>query len=173
MRKHKKIIFIVLAAVLAVGATLGIAAVASANDSGAVRAQSCNLSMFEKICTIYKANTGTTIDAAELNKAFTQARQEAATEARQALEERMAKSLDEMLKKMVDDGKITQQQADDYQKWLAARPDNVLSNEYKEWLKTKPEGIPLGPGMRGPAVERGIKRMGNMFRDFCAPDNTK
>ncbi len=151
MRKHKKAIFIALAAVLVVGATLGAVAFAQANDQGTILPQSANVSMFEKVSTIYKANTGTAIDAAELQKAFTQAQQQLATEAQ-----------DKMWQKLIDEGKMTQKQVDDYKKWLEARP-KLNTDEFKSWLESKPEGIPFGPGTHAPAMPRGFGGMGKMF----------
>jgi hypothetical protein len=148
MRKHKKVIFITLAAVLALGATLGAVAFAQANDQGTALAQTANVSLFERVSTIYKANTGTAIDAAKLQEAFKQAEQQLATEAQ-----------DRMWQKLIADGKVTQKQVDDYKKWLAARP-TLNTDEFKKWLESKPEGIPFGPGMRAPAMPRGF---GGMF----------
>ncbi len=151
MRKHKKVIFIALAAVLVVGATLGAVAIAQGNDQGFALAQSANVSLFEKVSTIYKANTGTTIDAAKLQEAFKQAEQQLATEAQ-----------DRMWQKLIADGKITQAQLDAYKKWLAARPE-LNTDALKKWLESRPEGIPFGPGMRAPAMPRGFGGMGKMF----------
>jgi hypothetical protein len=178
MKKSRKVIFIVLAAVLVIGATLGAVAVAQASEQVNNQAQpssaaaSANLSLFEKIAALYKGNTGTTLDATELQKAFNQAHQDLMAGRKQALKdrvnitkERVTITMDEMLKKMVENGKITQQQADDlkkwldakpavtlsdeYKKWLESRPSTALSNEYKKWLESRPEGIPFGPGMPG------------------------
>jgi hypothetical protein len=137
MKKSKKVIFIVLAAVLVVGATLGMVAVANGNDNGAVQAQSANISMFDRIAAFYKTNTGTAIDSAALQKAFQQAQQQAVTDAQ-----------DQMLKKLVDSGKITQKQADDYKAWLAARPA-LNTDALKQWMQSKPAGVPFGPGLPG------------------------
>lgn len=159
MKKSKKVIFIVLAAVLVVGATLGAVTIANANDNGAVQAQSSNVSIFEKVAAIYQTNTGKAIDSAALQKAFQQAEQQLATEAQ-----------DKMWQKLIADGKVTQAQVDAYKKWLAARPE-INTDAMKKWLESKPEGIPFGPGMRAPAMPRG--GMGNMFRNFCNPNTTK
>ena len=58
MRKHKKVIFIALAAVLVVGATLGAVAIAQANDQGTSLPQTANVSLFEKVSTIYQSEHG-------------------------------------------------------------------------------------------------------------------
>jgi len=157
MRKHKKVIFIVLAAILAIGATLGAVAVAQADDQAT---QTVKETIFERVAKVYQANTGNAIDAAELQKAFTQAGKELATEAQ-----------DKMWQKLIDEGKITQEQLDAYKTWLAARPE-LNTDAMKQWLESKPEGVPFGTGQRDPAMQRGFNRMGKMFRNFCAPANT-
>jgi hypothetical protein len=161
MRKHKKVIFIALAAVLVFGATLGAVAIAQAADQGAAPGPSANVSLFEKVSTIYKANTGTTINAAKLQEAFKQAEQQLATEAQ-----------DRMWQKLIADGKVTQKQVDDYKAWLKARPE-LNTDALKQWLESKPEGIPFGPGMRAPAMNRGFGGFKGMPRGWCAPNATK
>jgi hypothetical protein len=164
MKKSRKVIFIVLAAVLVIGATLGAVTMAQASEQVNNQAQtanaaaSANLSLFEKVAAAYKASTGTTLDAAELQKAFSEAHQDLTAGRNQALKERVTITMEEMLKKMVDNGRITQQQADDLKKWLDSKPATTLTDEYKKWLESRPEGIPFGPGMRG---------LGDRMRNFC------
>ncbi len=156
MKKHKKIVFTTLVTVIVLAATLGIVAVAQADDEGT---QTVRENMYERVAQVYEANTGNAIDAAALEKAFTQARQEITTEAK-----------DRMQQKLIEEGKITQQQLDDLKAWLEAKPD-MTTDEFKQWLESKPEGIPFGFGDRGPALKRGFNRMGKMFRGWGAPDN--
>ena len=148
MRKHKKVIFIALAAILVVGATLGAVAIAQAADQGT---QTVKETIYERVSKVYQANTGKAIDAAELQKAFTQAQQQLATEAQ-----------DKMWQKLIDEGKITQAQLDAYKKWLAARPE-LNTDAMKKWLESRPEGVPFGPGTRGPGMPGAFDRMGKMF----------
>lgn len=146
MRKHKKVIFIALVAVLVVGATLGAVAIAQADDQ---TTQTVKETIYERVSKVYQANTGNAINAAELQKAFTQAQKELATEAQ-----------DRMWQKLIDEGKITQAQLDAYKKWLAARPE-LNTDALKQWFESKPEGI-SGPGMRTPAMPRGFGGFRNM-----------
>ena len=152
MKINRKIVLIALVTVIVLAITLGAVAIAQASDRTNNQPQaananvSANVSLFEKISAIYKANTGTAIDAAALQQAFTQAQKELATGAQ-----------DRMLQKLVDDGKITQQQLDAYKAWLAARPA-LNTDALKQWLESKPEGVPFGPGLRGRCVP------GRMFR---------
>ena len=162
MKKNKKVIFIALAAVLVVGATLGVVAVANANDNGTVQAQSANVSLFDRVAAIYKTNTGATIDSAALQKAFQQAQKETMAKFQDTKKERAPMSQDEMLQKLVDSGKITQKQADDYKAWLAARPA-LNTDALKNWMDSKPAGIPFGPGVSGNMTPRGPSGTGKMF----------
>jgi hypothetical protein len=153
MKKNKKILLIALGVIVVLAITLGAVAIAQANDGAAGLPQSANLTLFQKISTIYQTNTGKAIDAAELQKAFQQAQQQLATEAR-----------DNALQKLVASGKITQKQADDYRTWLNSQPATALTDAYKQWLQSKPQGIPFGPGMGAPMMPRGFGGMGRMFR---------
>jgi hypothetical protein len=156
MKKHKKVIFVTVIAVIVLAATLGAVAFAQADDEGT---QTVKATLYERVAQVYQANTGNAIDAAKLQEAFTQAQKDLATEAQ-----------DRMWQKLIDEGKITQQQLDDYKAWLEARP-NMTTDEFKQWLESKPEGIPFGNGDRGPALKGDFGRMGKMFRGWCAPDN--
>jgi predicted PurR-regulated permease PerM len=152
MKINKKIVLVALVTVIVLAITLGAVAITQASDQtnnqpqAANASVSANVSLFEKISAIYKANTGTAIDAAALQNAFTQAQKELATAAQ-----------DRMWQKLVDEGKITQQQLDAYKKWLAARPE-LNTDALKKWMESKPEGVPFGPGLLG----RGMP--GKMFR---------
>jgi hypothetical protein len=169
MRKHKKALFIALAAVLVLGATLGTVAFAQADDQATNQTSSNTL--MEKVATIYQQNTGTNIDPTELQKAFEQAQKDIAND-----------RLDAYLQKLVDAGKITAQQKQDYETWLNSRPTQSLTDEYKQWLQSAPQNIPgltskgdIGPGAgtRLPAMPRGFNPMGKMFRGWCAPDKAE
>lgn len=154
MRKHKKIIIIAVAAVLVIGATLAAVAFVQADTPTTTTPSSTanTTSLLDTVAQIYKQNTGTTIDSAQLQKAFTQAQQQLASQA-----------LDNMLQKLVTSGKITQQQATDYKNWLNSKPSTVISDQYKQWLQSKPQGVPFGPGMPAPAMPRGFGGVGKMF----------
>ena len=161
MRKHKKVIFITLVTVIVLATTLGMVAFAQADDQSANPTSSHINTLMDKVAAIYQQNTGTAIDSAKLQEAFTQAQKELATEAQ-----------DLMWQKLIDEGKMTRQQVDDYKAWLNARP-NMTTDEFKQWLESRPEGVPFGPGQRGPALKRGFDRMGKMFRGWAAPDNAQ
>jgi polyhydroxyalkanoate synthesis regulator phasin len=55
-------------------------------------------------------------------------------------------NMDEMLAKLVEEGKITQDQADQLKAWEAARPDPKADQQtFEEWLKSRPDVPFLGP----------------------------
>jgi len=64
------------------------------------------------VCEIYEENTGVTIDPQQLRDAFAQARSETELEV-----------LGSRLQYLVDQGKITQDEADQYLEWWESRPD--------------------------------------------------
>jgi hypothetical protein len=165
MHMKKKILIIGVLCVVVLAGVLGGFAIASANDSRSTRT-----TMMDKVAEIYQKNTGTAIDAQELQKAF--------TEAGASIQQEMR---DKMLQKLVDDGKITQEQADAWKAWLDARPDKALTDEYKAWLEARPS-IPglFGDGKPGTAKPDNMPSGGRQFgmRGFgmgpggrgCLPD---
>jgi hypothetical protein len=109
-RGKKFIIIAVLTAVVLVG-TLGGVALAQTGDEDN-NPQDQGGALLDKVCAIYEENTGVAIDQEALREAFAQAQDEMRTEA-----------LDNYLQKLVEEGKLTQEQADQYKAWLEARPD--------------------------------------------------
>lgn len=68
------------------------------------------------------------IDQQKLQDAVTQARTEMRDEA-----------LDNYLKNLVDQGKITQQQADQYKAWVKSKPDmSQYQQQLKDWMQARP-----------------------------------
>jgi hypothetical protein len=148
MWRNKKIILIEILTVVVLAATLGGIAVAQANDDNSTKALANSTNLWEKIAEIYQQNTGTAIDAQELQKAFDQAKTEIATDAR-----------DGFLQKLVDAGKITQEQADQFKAWLDSRP-NFLTDEFKQWMESRPNI----PNLFGSDNCTGVKPFGGMHR---------
>ena len=184
MKKHKKILLIGLAAVLVIGATLGAVATAQADDTGA----SANTTIWDRVASIFKQNTGTEIKPADLKTAFDQARKDMMAERQQTMKDRVALTAEDRLQKLLDEGKITKEQFDAAKAWLAAKPStmisdaykqwlesrpNALTDEFKAWMETRPEGLPNMPGLGDGTAKRVMPRIGNMFRGFCAPDTAE
>ena len=142
--------------VAVLAASLGTVALVQADDQPVGQPSNGEDTLLDKVATIYQQNTGTAIDAAELQNAFTQARQEMQIEAR-----------NQMLQKLVEDGVITQEQADEYTSWMDSKPAQALTDEYQQWLDSRPQDLPFGgKAMRGPMM-RGFDRGGEMFGGFC------
>lgn len=105
----KFIIVTVLAVVLLSGS---IVSVALAANNGDTQAKAPGEDMLGKVCAIYQQKTGVAIDQEALKAAFTQAQSELQKEREQS-----------RLQDLVEQGKITQEQADQYLEWWQSRPD--------------------------------------------------
>jgi hypothetical protein len=106
----KMIIIAVSAAVLLIGSIAGVV-LAQNNDTG-TQSNAQGVDMLAKVCTIYQQKTGVTIDETALKASFTQAENEAQLAREQS-----------RLQDLVKQGKITQDQADQYLKWWQSRPE--------------------------------------------------
>jgi hypothetical protein len=106
---RKSIIIAVSVAVLLIGSIAGVV-LAQGNDQNS-QSQAQGEDLLAKVCTIYQQNTGVTIDEAALKTAFTQAQNELQLTREKA-----------QLQNMVDQGKITQDQANQYLNWWQSRP---------------------------------------------------
>ena len=115
MWKSKKVILMgLLAIALLAGSTAGIAFAQTENGDES-QCVDRRAELMDRVSEIYEENTGVPLDTEQLKEAFAQARGEMAS---QAMESR--------LQSLVDEGTITQEEADEYLEWLEARPDTVL-----------------------------------------------
>jgi hypothetical protein len=154
MRISKKLLIIGGLCVVVLAGTLGGFAIAAADDENSANStepQFNQANLMEKVAETYEKNTGTAIDSAALQKAFEEAGAAIRTDAR-----------DQFLQKLVDDGKITQEQADSWKAWLDARPSNVFSDEFKTWMKSRPDI----PGMFGDNKPGNMMPFGGIHRGF-------
>ena len=85
--------------------------------------------LLDRACAIYQESTGVAIDSEQLKGALDQAQTELQEEA-----------LETRLQNLVDEGKITQEEADQYLEWWQSRPDIEA---------------PL-PGLGGPGLDGGM-----------------
>jgi hypothetical protein len=152
MTKKKKFIIAGVLLVAVIAGTIGGVALAQSGGPNGGGQGPDNNAMLERVAEIYEENTGTAIDAAELQTAMAQARDEIATEQREQMRQRL-----------VDEGIITQEQLDELDAWLESRPDSMMTDEYKEWLESRPD-IGLGPGNG-----EGFGRMHEGFGGQCGP----
>jgi hypothetical protein len=148
MRKRKWFIPVIVASVLLIGGIVG-GVVAAADDSSSNtgdqnQATDRNQALLDRACAIYEENTGVAIASEQLKDALKQARSEIQDEA-----------LESRLQDLVDEGIITQEDADNYLEWWQSRPD---------------VGVPL-PGLSGHGPGGGMMR-GGCFQPWDAPDIT-
>jgi hypothetical protein len=94
--------------------------IAAADDSSSITEDQSQPSdryhvLLDRACAIYEEETGVAIDSEQLRDALDRARGELRDEA-----------LETRLQKLVDEGKITQEEADQYLEWWQSRPDIEL-----------------------------------------------
>jgi hypothetical protein len=106
----KTIVIAISVAVLLVGSIAGVV-LAQSNDTSN-KSDSQGVDMLAKVCTIYQQKTGVTIDETALKASFAQAESEIQLAREQS-----------RLQDLVKQGKITQDQADQYLKWWQSRPE--------------------------------------------------
>ena len=131
MWKSKKFIIVVsLMSVLLIGIT-GVAVLAD-DDEQTMRKDE----FVSRVCVIYEQKTGDVIeDPDALVASFKEAGEELQKEAR-----------DTFIQKMVDEGKITEEQAEEYKEWLNAKPDDFPL----KFAARAHKNLPQFPGARCP-----------------------
>jgi hypothetical protein len=120
MWRQKWFIPAVLLPILLVGSIAGgVVAAAGDTSNNATKGQSQPADRYQglldRVCVIYEENTGVAIDPEQLKDALAQARSKIQDEA-----------LRSWFQKLVDEGKITQEEADQYLEWWQAKPDVTL-----------------------------------------------
>ena len=109
MRRSKKFVLVtVLATVVLVGSITGVVLAQNGDDS---QPKAGPEALLGRVCEIYQQNTGDDIDPEALKDAFAEARGEMLQEA-----------LQNRLQYLVEQGKITQDEADQYLEWQQSRP---------------------------------------------------
>ena len=98
--------------------------------------------LLDRACAVYQENTGVAIDSEQLKDALQQAREQMRGEA-----------LESRLQNLVNNGKMTQEEADNYLEWWQSRPDIELP-------LPEPGGHCHGGGMmRGDGFQTGMDRI--------------
>jgi hypothetical protein len=122
MWRNKKLILMAALAVALLAGTLGGVALAQEEEGAptAVEDRCAALqeradAMFDRVGAIYEENTGVALDLEQLKNAFAQAR-----------EEMRAEAMQNRLADLVEQGVLTQDEAEEYQTWLDAKPDVPL-----------------------------------------------
>jgi len=134
-RSRKMIIIAVLTAIILAGSISGAVLAADNGEEGPAEAKL--ESLMTRVGEIYQQKTGTALDLEALQESFAEAQQEMRTGA-----------LQDYLDKLVAEGKITQEEADQYFQWRQAKPD-----------------VPIGFGDRGQGSRGRFRIMGSM----CPP----
>ena len=129
MWRSKKFIITVTVAAVLVGSLVGVVFANPENGDASQPEARCG-ALLDRVCEIYEENTGVTIDAQQLKDAFAQAQSEMRDEA-----------LGRHLQKLVNDGKITQEEANQYLEWWESKPDVPFNFGFR--------GFRSGPRLRG------------------------
>ncbi len=139
--KKKFILIAVIVAVVLVGSLAG-AALAQTGSTSA----SSGKTLLARVATILG------IDQKKVEDAFAQAQSDMRSEA-----------LDNYLNNLVSQGKITQQQADQYKQWLQSMPDTTqLEQQLRQWQEGRPD-VPVPGGFGGRGFRGGMKWGGGAF----------
>jgi len=147
MKRNKKYILItVLSIAVAVGIVTGVVFAQSDNGDD-IEPKARHEALLDRVCEIYEENTGVAIDPQALQDAFAEARGEM-----------LDKAMDSRLQYLVDQGIITQEEADQYFEWWESRPDVQL-----------PGCAPFGPKPNGPCGPR-LGRGGGVLPYYRPPD---
>ena len=110
MKRSKKFVLVTtLAAVVLVGSITGAVLAQNGDDSQPKAGPELLLG---RVCEIYQQKTGVAIDSEALKDAFAQAKSEM-----------RAKALQTRLQYLVEQGKITQDEADQWTEWWQSKPD--------------------------------------------------
>ena len=118
MWRSKRFIIAVLATVLLAGTISGLAFAQTGSTS-----DGSGKTLLARVAEILS------IDQQKVEDAFAQAQREMREEA-----------LDNYLKNLVDQGKITEEEADQYKAWWQARPDmEPFRQQLREWQQTRPD----------------------------------
>ena len=121
-RKKKLIVIAVLAAVLLAGSMGGVALAQTENGD-----DSSSNKFVAKVAEILG------VDEQELEDAIDQARSEIRDEA-----------LDSYLEGLIEEGEITEEEAEEYKTWCNNKPDmGPFREQMREWAESRPD-VPLG-----------------------------
>lgn len=142
MWRGKKVMVIALAAILLVGSSVGVVLADDNGDEAGNPPEARHWALLDRVCEIYEESTGTTIDQQALQDAFAQARSEIQAE---AMQNRLAN--------LVEQGRITQDEADQYLEWWQSRPDVSVGFGFRGRGGFCGMGGPLGWGGPGAPTE--------------------
>ena len=156
-RSKKFLVIASLVAVVLAGSIGGVALAQTGDEEDSPPAGRLE-AMLERVCEIYNENPDRPgdIDCDILKDAAAQYRDELKAEA----EQKMAQTREQFRQKLIDEGKVTQEQLDQWDEWLDSKPDIQ---------------IPFGPEDRGGIKPfGGLRGFGGGFHRWggppCAPE---
>jgi ABC-type glycerol-3-phosphate transport system substrate-binding protein len=115
MKRGKKIALIVIMVVVALAGTIGGVALAQSGDEDTTTTpDNTRFAYLERVCEIYQEKTGVAIDVDTLKDAICQAGDEYREQAR-----------NQFWQRLIDEGIITEEQLNEWQEWLQAKPDDL------------------------------------------------
>ena len=150
MKRSRKFILIGLLVVVVLAGSIGGVVLAQTENGDDSQPGALHGAMLERVSEIYEENTGVAIDPQKLESAFTQARDEIMAEAR-----------DDFRQRLIDEGRVTQEQIDQFDTWLESKPDTPFPFGPRSRGGMKPFGGFGGPG-------GGFHSWGGL----CAPQNS-
>lgn len=114
MLKKKRLVIALIAIATTVGITTGVVFAQDENEDAA-QPETRHEALLERVCEIYEGNTGVAIEPEALKDAFAEAQGEM-----------MAEAMNNRLDKLVEEGRITQEEADQIKEWRETRPEVSL-----------------------------------------------
>ncbi len=126
MTRTKKIVLAVIITTVVLAGSIGGVALAADGDDEDTQETTFGIFM-DRVLEIYQEKTGVTIDKEALNDALNQAREEKGAEPRFKFH----------FGRFGDD-ELTQEQQDELDAWLEARPD-FPNDEFKAWMESRPD----------------------------------
>jgi hypothetical protein len=109
--KKKRLVIALIAIAAAVGITTGVVFAQDEPDEDVTEPET----LLERACEIYEDNTGVAVDPEAFKDALIEANQDM-----------MAEAMESRLDKLVEEGLITQEEADQFKEWWEAKPDMSL-----------------------------------------------
>jgi len=159
MWRSKKFVVIGLLAIVVLAGSIGGVALAQSGEGEDDSPQVRHEAMLDRVCEIYnEANPDATIDPDALKDAFAQAGEEQLAEAKA----KMAEAREAFRQKLIDEGKVTQEQLDEFDAWIESRPDVTIPFGFEGR-----DSMPRLGGFGGPGG--GHHRGG----ESCLPDTTE
>ena len=133
MWRNKKVILATVMVAALIAVSIGGVVMAADDDHGAAQ-ETKRQELMDRVFEIYEGQTGVVIDQEIMKDAFIQARDETRHEAMQ-----------DHLDRLVEEGVITQAEADEYMEWRLSKPDIAIGFGGQAHIQARSM---CGPGVR-------------------------